>query len=117
MSDKAVRRFEYTDGRSNKYWEISIVDKVVITHWGRIGTDGAYQQKKFTTDRAAEDHYLKVIREKTGKGYVEAKRSLDAKAGLKFIGMDFAAQGERDKTVTTTIDQPAGEKSTRRIDL
>ncbi|MGE3808067.1 MAG: DUF4303 domain-containing protein [Gemmataceae bacterium] len=66
-----TRRFEYTDEKSNKFWEISMVGTDVTVRFGRIGTNGQTQTKSFADVAKAEKHAAKLIEEKTGKGYQE----------------------------------------------
>ena len=63
-----MRRFEFSDGKSNKFWEISSDSSSFTTRWGRIGTDGQTKTKD-AADPAAE--VAKQIKGKTKKGYVE----------------------------------------------
>jgi len=61
-------RYEYTDERSNKYWEIRAVDHsqpLYVASWGRIGA--APQE----TEYLGTDTVYKKIREKIAKGYVK----------------------------------------------
>jgi predicted DNA-binding WGR domain protein len=67
----AVRRFEFSGGNSNKFWEVSVRDKDVLVRFGRIGAAGQAQVKSFADEQAAAKHVEKLIREKTGKGYRE----------------------------------------------
>lgn len=66
-----ARRFEFSDGSSNKFWEISRNGTQVTVNFGRIGTKGQSNVKDFPTGAAAVKHTEKLIVEKTGKGYVE----------------------------------------------
>ena len=66
-----MRRFELTEGSANKFWEIKVADQTLTVHFGRIGTQGQSKAKSFADDRAASTERDKLIREKTGKGYVE----------------------------------------------
>jgi DNA ligase-1 len=65
------RRFEFVEGKSSKFWEISVEGKDVTVHFGRIGTNGQTQTKNFADEAAAQKHADKLIAEKTEKGYVE----------------------------------------------
>ena len=71
-SASANRRFEFADGASNKFWEISIEGTDVSVVYGRIGTAGQTNNKHFPTPADAAKHAEKLIREKTDKGYAEA---------------------------------------------
>ena len=42
-----MQRYEYTEGTSNKYWEIEREGTTVVVHYGRIGTNGAISVKEF----------------------------------------------------------------------
>jgi DNA ligase-1 len=67
------RRFEFSDGKSNKFWEIAMGGKEVTVRFGRIGTDGQTQTKSFPDEGKAAKHAEKLIEEKTDKGYKEVK--------------------------------------------
>jgi DNA ligase-1 len=70
-TDSAKRHFEYTDDKSNKFWEVSRSGPNMTTHWGRIGTAGQSKTKTFPDDATAAKQVAKLIEEKTGEGYVE----------------------------------------------
>ena len=65
------RRFEFSDEKSNKFWEIEVIDKSVSVTYGKIGTDGQSVTRKFKSSDAALTEAEKQISEKTKKGYVE----------------------------------------------
>lgn len=66
-----TRHFEFVEGNSSKFWEISSSGNEVTVRFGRIGTDGQTQTKTFADTGAANQHVEKLIGEKTKKGYVE----------------------------------------------
>jgi DNA ligase-1 len=66
------RRFEFVQGTSNKFWEISVQGTDVSVVYGRIGTAGQTNSKQFPTTNDAVKYAEKLIREKTAKGYVAA---------------------------------------------
>jgi predicted DNA-binding WGR domain protein len=66
-----ARRFEFVEGTSKKFWEISNAGSNVTVRFGRIGTDGQTQVKAQTSEADAVAAIEKLIREKTGKGYRE----------------------------------------------
>lgn len=70
-STASKRRFEFSEGTSNKFWEIAINGVEVMVHYGRIGTNGQTQTKTFDDQAAAAKHADKPIQEKTAKGYSE----------------------------------------------
>lgn len=67
----ASRRFEFAQGNSSKFWEVRQDSHEVVVRYGRIGTGGQSVRKPLKDAAAAEKHIEKLIREKTGKGYVE----------------------------------------------
>jgi DNA ligase-1 len=71
-SGTAMKRyFEFVDGKSSKFWEISQNGTEVTVRFGRIGTNGQTQTKTFADADAAGKHSEKLVEEKTGKGYLE----------------------------------------------
>ncbi|MEM7152200.1 MAG: DNA ligase [Myxococcota bacterium] len=66
-----MRRFEYRDAKSNKFWEIDRRGAEVTTRWGRVGTDGQSKTKDLGTEAKAISEVDKQVRGKVGKGYVE----------------------------------------------
>jgi DNA ligase-1 len=70
---RITRRFEFSEGSSNKFWEISASGTEVMVRYGRIGSDGQTNVKSFADEAAATKHADKLIKEKTGKGYREVQ--------------------------------------------
>lgn len=68
-------RYEFKDGSSQKYWEVAVEGETLTVRYGRIGTDGQVKAKAFGDAAAAEKEKAKLVREKTGKGYVAAGQS------------------------------------------
>jgi len=66
-----MRRFELTEDKSSKFWEIDHQGTDLHIHWGRIGTAGQSQTKTFADEAKASAAYNKLIAEKTRKGYQE----------------------------------------------
>jgi len=67
----AVRRFEFNDAKSAKFWEIALTGTDVVARYGRIGSDGQSTTKTFANLPAAQKYYDKIIAEKVEKGYEE----------------------------------------------
>lgn len=65
------RRFEFSEGGSNKFWEVSIDGNGVVTTYGRIGASGQTTIKTEANAEKAKATCEKLVREKTKKGYVE----------------------------------------------
>jgi superfamily I DNA and/or RNA helicase/predicted DNA-binding WGR domain protein len=69
----AYRRFQFTEGSSNKFWEAAVDEQNrLVVRFGRLGTKGQTQIKSFGSREAAEAEKEKMIREKVSKGYLEA---------------------------------------------
>jgi DNA ligase-1 len=68
-----TRRFEFSEGTSHKYWEVSHEGVDVTVRYGRIGTQGQTNVKSFADEAAAAKHAAKIVQEKIDKGYQEVK--------------------------------------------
>lgn len=66
-----VRHFEYVEGTSSKFWEVWTEGATLKTRYGRIGSQGVTTLKGYADATAARNAAEKLVREKTGKGYVE----------------------------------------------
>lgn len=65
------RYFEFVEGSSSKFWEITLAGNAVKTRYGKIGTDGQQTLKEFPDAAGAQKEYDKLVKEKTKKGYEE----------------------------------------------
>src|SRR5258706_807389 len=65
------RYFEFSEGTSNKFWEITMAGTDVKTRYGKIGTPGQQTLKEFGNAAAAKKEYDRLVAEKTKKGYEE----------------------------------------------
>ncbi|MBB8526770.1 WGR and DUF4132 domain-containing protein [Escherichia coli] len=66
-----MRHFIYQDEKSHKFWAVEQQGNELHISWGKVGTNGQSQVKNFADVAAAEKAKLKLIAEKTKKGYVE----------------------------------------------
>jgi predicted DNA-binding WGR domain protein len=62
-------RYEFSEGSSNKFWQIDLDGTSFTTTYGRIGTDGQTTMKEYDSEEKAEKEYKKLIAEKVKKGY------------------------------------------------
>jgi uncharacterized protein (TIGR02996 family) len=67
-----MRRFEFRDGKSAKFWSIELQGKRFTVRFGKIGTTGQTQTKEFAGESQARAAHDKLVAEKVKKGYVEA---------------------------------------------
>ncbi len=62
-------RYEFIEGSSSKFWEITLEGTAFTTTYGRIGTDGQSSMKEYDSEDKAKKEYDKLVAEKTKKGY------------------------------------------------
>jgi predicted DNA-binding WGR domain protein len=67
----AARMFEFTGGTSRKFWQIILDGNEFAVRFGRIGTMGQSQTKRFADEATAKREAGHLIAEKLKKGYVE----------------------------------------------
>ena len=65
------REFTFSDGKSNKFWNIEIGESEFSVSYGRTGTNGQSAAKTFGSDDETRKAADKLIAEKVKKGYVE----------------------------------------------
>jgi predicted DNA-binding WGR domain protein len=108
-----MRRFEFVDGKSEKFWEIAVEASSFTVRYGRIGATGQTQTKSFATDAKAAAEAAKLVKEKTGKGYVEvaASGSLPA-AAAPTTATATATTTAAPKPSTTTAAAPTTTATT-----
>lgn len=68
-------RLEYSDAKSNKFWEASIQGTDLVLRWGKIDTKGQTKTKSFHSEDAAVKEFEKQKRSKLKKGYAEVDSS------------------------------------------
>ncbi|MET3133991.1 putative DNA-binding WGR domain protein [Oxalobacteraceae bacterium GrIS 1.11] len=66
-----MRRFEFNEGPSNKFWEIEQTGFDLNVRFGKIGTAGQSQTKNHPDAATAGIALAKLVKEKTNKGYIE----------------------------------------------
>ncbi len=64
-----MARYEFSEGGSSKFWEISLDGASFTTRYGKIGTEGQTTLKEFDADAQARKEHDKLVAEKTKKGY------------------------------------------------
>lgn len=100
-----MRRYEFSEGNSSKFWEVQVVGSDLSVRFGRIGTNGQITMKNCGDAAAAMRERDKLIREKTGKGYVE----VDAASGA--CGVPIAPTGTaRPLVADKTSRLPSGQR-------
>jgi DNA ligase-1 len=107
-----MRRFEYRDQKSNKFWEIEQDGVELIARWGRIGTTGQSGRKRYASEAKAAAELDKQVRSKLDKGYVELveeKPAAKKPAAKKATAKKATAKKATAKQPAT--DMPAVEAS------
>lgn len=66
-----MRRFEFVEGTSSKFWEIDRSGSTLTIRFGRIGANGQTQLKGLDTEEKAQKELDRLVAEKAKKGYVE----------------------------------------------
>jgi len=65
------RYFEFVEGNSSKFWEVSQSGDSMTTRWGRIGSAGQSKTKNFANEQAAATATAALLEQKTNEGYIE----------------------------------------------
>ncbi|HEY7313824.1 MAG TPA: WGR domain-containing protein [Gemmataceae bacterium] len=78
-----MRTFTFSDVKSHKFWNIDLQGDSFTVTYGRQGTAGQTQTKKFASAAAAQKEHDKLVKEKLAKGYVETTPSAKPKASLR----------------------------------
>ncbi|WP_437837813.1 WGR domain-containing protein [Sorangium sp. So ce1153] len=76
-----MRRFEFVQGTSAKFWMADVDDRTFIVVYGRLGTAGQRKEKAFPTAEAAARELEKKVAEKLREGYQEVAAEGGAPAG------------------------------------
>jgi uncharacterized protein (TIGR02996 family) len=97
-----MARYEYTEGTSNKFWEIDVEDRKVITRFGRIGTKGQERVKTFKKSWEARRYRAGQVRRKTQKGYKLVR------PGLPGAEPDAARDPELEAMIAADPDRAEG---------
>jgi len=70
-SKSGARRFEFSEGKSNKFWTVAQAGREFTVTYGRIGTGGQSKTKSLADKAACDTEVQKLIDQKTSRGYKE----------------------------------------------
>src|SRR5512143_1874861 len=73
-----MRRFEFVEGSSSKFWSPELQGNTFIVTYGRIGTAGQRKEKAFPDEESARREYDKKVAEKLREGYREVTEGGEA---------------------------------------
>ena len=88
-----IRRLEYQEGGSHKFWEVRVKGSVVQVTFGRVGTQGQVREKVLGSAAEARAHAEEQARAKLDKGYVEKKTATKKTATKKTARSGAASVG------------------------
>lgn len=97
-----MRRFEFSEGSSNKFWAIRLDGVSYTVNYGKTGTAGQTQTKTFATPEVAQKEHDKLVAEKLKKGYHEVGAS-------SVSAPPVAKAPAKPKAVTPVTPAPAPE--------
>ena len=115
-----MQRYTYDDGKSSKFWHVEQRGTALHVGWGKAGTAGQSQVKVFDSEAKAAAAKDKLVKEKTGKGYVAAGEA--SAPGLASSAPEAAAQAPATAPATESASAraalgakaKAGEKTHQR---
>ena len=89
------RELIFMDAKSSKFWNIELDGSSHTVTYGRIGSKGQSSTKTFASDEAARKDAEKLIKEKTGKGYVDAApAAVEGDEGIPFVAFTGISRRE-----------------------
>jgi predicted DNA-binding WGR domain protein len=106
-----MRRFEFVEGSSNKFWEVEVAGDTLTVRYGRNGTHGQTQTKTFASTAKAQTEHDKLIREKTGKGYVEVGAAASAHPAPAPVVPSLLGNKAADEATAPVVPSLLGNKA------
>ncbi|HQC79478.1 MAG TPA: DUF4132 domain-containing protein [Accumulibacter sp.] len=94
-----MERYEFSEGGSDKFWEVAVDGETLTVRYGRIGTQGQRKDKTFASAEAAEKEKARLIKEKTGKGYT---RPATAESGAAAAPASIQSSAPATKTAAAS---------------
>ena len=101
--DDGLLRFEFADGKSQKFWEIELAESAHTVTFGRIGANGQSKTKEFADEGKARASAEKLIAEKTKKGY-----EFTAAGGQQLPAAPKKTAAAKQQTAKAAPEQDAG---------
>jgi predicted DNA-binding WGR domain protein len=95
--------FEFTQGTSNKFWEIEFSESGFKVRWGRCGSSGQTKEKFFESKAEAIKKGEQLIKEKLKEGYLEI--TVDAGFGQKSAEVSTAVSSSKQVKASKTALQ------------
>ena len=98
-----TRYFTFINDTSNKFWQITTAGTAYTVTFGRIGTAGQSQTKTVDSPERCQQEIDKLIREKTGKGYLESVDGVTVIASAPTAKKTTERQANPDQEALETI--------------
>ena len=105
-----MQRYTYDDGKSSKFWHVEQRGTALNVGWGKAGTAGQSQVKVFDSEAKAAAAKDKLVKEKTGKGYVAAGEA-SALGSAPASAPEAAAQAPATATKSARASATLGAKT------
>jgi len=105
-----MRRFEFVDSKSNKFWETKTEGPKLMVRFGRIGGTWQESDKLLADAEKANAEMEKLIREKTRKGYLEVGGKPEVKVLAKVAPKKAKTKEPKPQSMEATIS-PAERKA------
>ena len=102
-------RYEFSEGTSNKFWEITLEGSSFTTRWGRIGTEGQTKTQSFDSPAEAKKESEKLIASKEKKGYALSEGGGDGD------GAGEAAAGASNPELEAALEKNPDDGDTWRV--
>ena len=112
-----MARYELSQGRSNKFWEIVVDGTSLTTKYGRIGSAGQSTTKRHASAEAAKAAADTLIAQKLAKGYaaVGSSTKTASEAGVMKVAKKRATKKVAKKPAAKkTAKQPAAKKAAKK---
>jgi predicted DNA-binding WGR domain protein/HEAT repeat protein len=120
----AVRRFEFVEGNSAKFWECSVEGSSFVVTYGRLGTAGQRKEKDFPSPADAHKERDKKVAEKLKEGYVEFTGQAapivakpQTRTTRRWVEVDAQARSEARALVIAALDNPHAKVRRRAQEL
>lgn len=103
------RRFEYSDEKSNKFWEIEVKGRDHTVTYGKIGSNGQTKTKSFDNSEGSEKDAERLIKQKMKKGYEEVTSSEEPSSGELKALLGGLCQDAADEKILDALNKAVVE--------
>ena len=107
-----MKTFIYQDEKSHKFWAVEQQDNELHLSWGKVGTNGQSQVKTFADSAAASKAELKLVNEKTRKGYIQDTATVQPAAASLPVEPASPPAAPQPENPPTPADAAAGAVAT-----